>query len=202
MIARLHGAVNRVWTKAAKGSVVVIHAGRRRRRHGMGTAQAIRTVPDDTSTAESLGFLHEMVASGRFCRDTPLGGALHRGSTSYREVSDGDSLHVSIDEGRVSVHVDHFSPVAGTRDDGCCTYSVRAVLAHLRAYLAAQARQLVHGARGRHRCRLECDMVDVEEVDGGVEVRCAGEDQPPVSTEASAACTASSSDRWTRSSAV
>ena len=37
---------------------------------------------------------------------------------SLREVSGGDSLHVCIDGDRVSVHVDHYSPVAGSNPDG------------------------------------------------------------------------------------
>lgn len=162
----------------------------------MGAAAVADIVTDETvPPAGRGGFLEELVASGRFCRDTRMGGVLHRRAVSYREVSEGDSLHVSIVDGTaVSVHVDHFSPVAGARDDGCCTYSVRAVVAHLWAYLKAQAGQLVRGARGRDRCRLECEQVEVDDV--------VVEAHPTASTAPSAACTASISDRETRSSAV
>jgi hypothetical protein len=106
-------------------------------------------------------FFADLVASGRFCRDTPVGGILHPGSVSLREISDGDSLHVCVDgDDRVTVHVDHFSPVAGAKADGTCRYSVGAVVAHLVAYVRDQ---VLHGARGRHRCRLECELVDVSE---------------------------------------
>lgn len=180
----------------------------RRRRPVEPVMGAAPVVPAETSSPESLGgFLHDLAASGRFCRDTRMGGVLHRGGVSYREVSDGESLHVSIVDGtRVSVHVDHFSPVAGTRDDGCCTYSVRAVVSHLWTYLAAQARQLARGARGRHRCRLVCEQVEVNDGDDARlldTILCGcGDDHPPASTADKAACTASISDRSTRSSAV
>lgn len=104
------------------------------------------------------------MASGRFCRDTPLGGILHPGVVSLREITDGDSLHVCIGAGdTVSVHIDRFSPVAGARPDGCCRYSVRAVASHVATHLIAQARQLANGARGRHRCHLACELVEVDD---------------------------------------
>lgn len=110
------------------------------------------------------GFLSDLVAGGRFCRDTRLGGILHPGVVSLREVSDGDSLHVLISgEDKISVHVDHFSPVAGGREDGCCTYSVRAVLAHVAAHVADQVRRLARGARGDHRCQLHCEQVEADD---------------------------------------
>lgn len=110
------------------------------------------------------GFLADLVASGRFCRDTPLGSILHPRVESLREVTDGDSLHVLVGrDDKISVHVDRFSPVAGSRPDGCCRYSVRAVITHLAAHVAAQARQVARGARGRHRCRLECESVEVDD---------------------------------------
>ena len=106
----------------------------------------------------------DLVASGRFCRDTPVGGILHPGSVSLREISDGDSLHVCVDgDERLSVHVDHFSPVAGARADGTCRYSVGAVVAHLVAHVRDQVQRAVRGVRGQHRCRLECELVDVSE---------------------------------------
>ncbi|MGH9177821.1 MAG: hypothetical protein ACRD0N_04620 [Acidimicrobiales bacterium] len=112
----------------------------------------------------------ELVDSGRFCRDTPLGGILHGRSVSLREITDGDSLHVCVDEsGRMSVHVDRFSPVAGACPDGRCRYSLRAAVAHVVAHVAAQLRRLATGARGRHRCRLECELVEVDEA---APVRC------------------------------
>ncbi len=120
------------------------------------------------------GFLAGLVASGRFCRDTRLGGILHPGAVSLREVTDGDSLHVIIgDEDRISVHVDRFSPVAGSTDGGCCTYSVRAVFAHMAAHVAAQVRRLLSGGRGGHRCRLQCEQVEAHDEDRAPAQACA-----------------------------
>lgn len=135
---------------------------------------ATSTVSTDTIPAEEgdrREFFADLVASGRFCRDTRLGSILHPGTMSLREITDGDSLHVCVDgEDRISVHVDRFSPVAGGCPDGSCRYSVRAVVAHVVAHVAAQARRLVNGARGGHRCRLECALVEVE---AGEELQCA-----------------------------
>lgn len=128
---------------------------------GTGHGTAAEAATGDTGGRR--GFIEHMTASGRFCRDTPIGGVLHPGVVSFREITDGDSLHVCIDgDDRITAHVDRFSPVAGARPDGCCRYSVRAVAAHVLAHLVAQARQLAHGARGRHRCRLTCEQVEVE----------------------------------------
>ncbi|HET7489062.1 MAG TPA: hypothetical protein VFJ85_14120 [Acidimicrobiales bacterium] len=118
--------------------------------------------PKGTTGVKEPALFGDLVATGRFCRDTRLGGLLHRGSVSLREVSDGDSLHLCVEGSKVTAHVDHFSPVAGTCPDGRCRYSVRAVIAHVVAYLRSQARQLAAGARGRHRCRLECEVVEDE----------------------------------------
>jgi hypothetical protein len=126
-----------------------------------------------TTPSRRLRHLSELVDSGRFCRDTPLGGILHGRSVSLREISDGDSLHVCVDgAGRLSVHVDRFSPVAGACPDGRCRYSLRAVLAHVVAHVGAQLRRLATGGRGRHRCRLECELVEVGDAANDLELRC------------------------------
>lgn len=135
----------------------------------MGAPSAATTGLD----GEHRGFLTDLVSSGRFCRDTRLGGMLHPGVVSMREVTDGDSLHVLVDgDDRLSVHVDRFSPVAGRTADGCCEYSIRAVVAHVAAHVASQVRRLANGARGRHRCRLHCEQVDAD--DGVVDAASAG----------------------------
>lgn len=122
---------------------------------------------DTIAEPDRRRFFADLVASGRFCRDTPVGGILHRGTVSLREISDGDSLHVCVDGGdRVTVHVDHLSPVAGARADGTCRYSVGAVVAHLLGHVRDQVQRATSGVRGRHRCRLECELVEVSEAEG------------------------------------
>ena len=116
-------------------------------------------------------FFTDLVASGRFCRDTPIGGILHRGSISLREISPGDGLHVCIDpDNRVSVHVDRLSPVAGGRADGTCRYSLAAVVRHLANHLGSQLARAARGARGQHRCRLECELVEADEQEASTAV--------------------------------
>lgn len=139
------------------------------------TSIADSDVAGATATpADRRRFFAELVESGRFCRDTSLGAIFHRGSVSLREVSDGDSLHVCIDGAdRVSVHVDRFSPVAGACPDGTCRYSLGAVLAHVAAHVSAQFRRLVRGGRGQHRCRLECELVEVDETEAEAAVEAA-----------------------------
>ena len=128
----------------------------------MDTTSTIAEAVGASNNADRRRLFSDLVASGRFCRDTRLGGLLHPGSVSLREITDGDSLHVCIDgDDTVSVHVDRFSPVAGGCPDGSCRYSARAVAAHVVAHLVSQARRLASGARGRHRCRLECELVEV-----------------------------------------
>ena len=121
------------------------------------------TSDERTAATERRRFFADLVSSGRFCRDTRAGGLLHRGEVSLREVSDGDSLHVCVDGERVSVHVDHYSPVAGSNPDGTCRYSIGAIVAHVVAHLSDQVRRLAHGQRGGHRCRLECELVDADD---------------------------------------
>lgn len=114
--------------------------------------------------AERRRLFADLVASGRFCRDTRAGAILHRRAVSLREISDGDSLHICLDgDDRVTVHVDHFSPVAGANPDGTCRYSVGAVVAHLVAHVRDQLQRAVRGGRGQHRCRLECELVEADE---------------------------------------
>lgn len=137
--------------------------------------------PPTAAGTERRRFFAELVASGRFCRDTPLGGILHPGTVSLREIAPGDSLHVCIDaENRVSVHVDHYSPVAGGKPDGTCEYSVRAIVTHLVAHVRSQLQRVTRGARGRHRCRLECELVedDVDDASAAVDAALAAAREP------------------------
>lgn len=140
-----------------------------------GTPATASDLAEATGTiAERHRFFAELVDSGRFCRDTPLGGMLHPGSVSLREISDGDSLHVCVGpDDRITVHVDHLSPVAGACPDGTCRYSLAAVIHHLAAHVRAQLRRLVRGAKGQHRCRLECELVEVDEAEATVAVEAA-----------------------------
>jgi hypothetical protein len=76
-----------------------------------------------------------ILVSGRFCRDTEGGGLLHsKGKIAFRELTKRNSLHVSIREEGISVHIDRVSPLSHNQTDdqdcGHCNYSFRRVVAH------------------------------------------------------------------------
>jgi hypothetical protein len=76
--------------------------------------------------------LEDLLAGGRFCIDTPEGGLLHPGTTSVREVSTGDSLHLSLGTvNAVSAHIDAISPVQGREAGGRCRYDPTRAAAHI-----------------------------------------------------------------------
>jgi hypothetical protein len=77
-------------------------------------------------------FFSSLLASGRFCVDTAVGGMLHRGATSVREISTSDSLHLSLGSSNiVSAHIDAISPVTGKQEGGLCRYEPTAAAAHI-----------------------------------------------------------------------
>lgn len=81
---------------------------------------------------DHLNFFSSLLANARLCVDTAIGGMLHRGSTSVREISTGDSLHLSLSTGNsVSAHIDAISPVAGREIGGRCRYEPTRALAHI-----------------------------------------------------------------------
>src|SRR5215218_1777268 len=81
---------------------------------------------------DHLGLLSSLLSSARFCVDTAAGGMLHPGATSVREVSTGDSLHLSLGSGNtVSAHIDAISPVAGRQSGGLCRYDPTGAAAHI-----------------------------------------------------------------------
>lgn len=80
-----------------------------------------------------VAFLDDLLKSGQFCLDTAAGGMLHPGTTSVREISTGDSLHLSIGAAnQVSAHIDAVSPAAG-RERGTfwCHYDPVRTGAHI-----------------------------------------------------------------------
>lgn len=115
----------------------------------------------------SRPLLQDLERSGRFHRDTRLGRIFHPGTTSYRELSTTDSVHlVSTSDNRLSVHVDRVSPVLvrGTR----ARYSVSRAVAHNAAVIAEAVCRLVRREKSDHRCHLDCEIrwIPDEELDG------------------------------------
>jgi hypothetical protein len=81
---------------------------------------------------DSPNFLSALVGDPRFCLDTALGGLLHKGTTSVREISNSDSLHLSLGSSNsVSAHIDKISPAIGREASLRCRYDPVAAAAHL-----------------------------------------------------------------------
>lgn len=110
----------------------------------------------------------QLETSGEFHRDTRLGRIFHPGTTSYRQLSATDSVHLAVTcDNRVSVHVDRVSPLllrAGSR----ARYSLSRAIAHNATHLAEVVGRLVRREQSAHRCQLDCEIVWVpdEELDG------------------------------------
>jgi tetratricopeptide (TPR) repeat protein len=85
------------------------------------------------TTSDNRAFLHDLLITGCFCRDTPGGGLLHRGQTSVREIANGPGLHLSLGENnRIYVHIDRVSPAVGASAEGACRYDRARSLSHMR----------------------------------------------------------------------
>jgi hypothetical protein len=96
------------------------------------------SAPADAA-ADLTSYLDQLVASGRFCRDTRGGRIFHWRGLSVREVSRVDSLHLTVGpDRRLSTHVDRVSPLAVAKTAGRCRYSPVHVIAHNAAFLASQ----------------------------------------------------------------
>jgi hypothetical protein len=86
----------------------------------------------DFTVVDQIKFLDALLASGQFCLDTRAGALLHPGTTSLREVSSGDSLHLTLGAGRsVSAHIDAISPAIGREAGGRCRYDPTSAAAHI-----------------------------------------------------------------------
>ncbi|HUP68915.1 MAG TPA: hypothetical protein VM142_03765 [Acidimicrobiales bacterium] len=147
-------------------------------------SQPVPTFTSTSSTAPSAhpGLFHALEKSGRFRRDTALGGILHRGKVSLREVSRSDSVHVIIDGNRVSAHVDRVCPLDGG-DHERTRYSLVRVVAHNLSDVVSSGLRRLRGLNGSDHCQLECEMVWVDDEDEPV-IECvtASEDSREMST--------------------
>ncbi len=113
----------------------------------------------------------ELTATGRFVRDTHLGGMFHKGQVSLREDSPRGSLHVSLKEGnRISVHLDRYSPLAearARRRPSRSRYSVVRVVVHNVGIVVDYVVLFVTRRFGEHRCELECEKVEIVDTETG-----------------------------------
>jgi hypothetical protein len=107
--------------------------------------------------AAGCDLISALEADTRFRRDTFLGGILHPGRTSFRELSATDSLHVLIQGTRVTAHVDEISPLV-VRPNGTHRYAWGRVVAHNLLVLTGDVTRRLRGQRGKQRCELECEI--------------------------------------------
>lgn len=133
----------------------------------LGTGSEPRVMRRDTAVtvADPAGLVRALEGSGRFRRDTRLGGMFHPGQISYRETSSTNSLHVTIVGNRVRAHVDEVSPLdCETR--GRRQYAWTRVLLHNVAVLVEEFGRRIRGLHGTQRCTLECEAIWVDDDTG------------------------------------
>ncbi len=113
----------------------------------------------------AMDFAH-LESTGRFVRDSRLGGMFHAGKVSLREDSSKESLHVSLgQDNRVSIHIDRFSPLSERRAGGKRGYSARRVILHNVGIVIDYVILFFHRRFGEQRCELECEQVCADEHD-------------------------------------
>ena len=107
------------------------------------------------TTADPTALLAELEGSGRFRRDTRLGGILHRGEVSLREVAPTHSLHITVGKGnRVTAHVDRYSPLATNQPEALARYAIHRIAAHNLAEVVGEVARVILPRRRR---RGACD---------------------------------------------
>jgi hypothetical protein len=101
-------------------------------------ADRVFQVPGRTPSVYFMGLektplTDALLATRRFCRAHGLGASQHKGQITLREISDPDSLHISIGPGdQFDAHIDKFSPV--TEHPGselCSNLPTPAALTHV-----------------------------------------------------------------------
>lgn len=110
--------------------------------------------------ADPLGLVARLRATGRFSRDTALGGLFHPGQVSLRECSLEDSLHIIVSGTRVSVHRDRYSPLRAGHEGRIARYSVAGTLRHLLGIILDGLSRLASGQIRHHRLELDCAVID------------------------------------------
>ncbi len=116
-------------------------------------------LPGGSTFADVEGLTRALDASGRFHRDSRLGRIYHPGAASYRELRPTGSVHIVIDAGQVSVHIDRISPLK-RRPDGSVRLSLTRVLAHnVTGVHGALTRRLRRRAGSQRRTVVDPEVV-------------------------------------------
>lgn len=95
--------------------------------------------PSVVFAAKGDGLTGALISNSRMCYDAGLGGSLHAAQMSNREISEGDSLHVSVGrsddpelgaDGDFDAHIDKYASPKGKRGVAC-EYDPARTMAHL-----------------------------------------------------------------------
>jgi len=125
-----------------------------------------------TVEIDVLDLARVLEGTGRYRRDTRLGGILHWRKVSLREVEPEDSVHLVMDGNRLHAHVDRHSPLnfEGRRR---WQYSLPGVVAHNLADVVADGFRALVGRRRDH-CEFTCERVWVDDGDDAAALEAAG----------------------------
>ncbi|MGI8777210.1 MAG: hypothetical protein ACR2LJ_07445 [Acidimicrobiales bacterium] len=108
------------------------------------------------------GLFQNLATDGRFRRDSWWGRVLHPRTVSYREARATDSVHLVVNDDKVSVHIDRFSPLAVQGGTSWRRYAPLRMLVHALVDVAGEASNLVRG-RHEHLHDLTCERVWVDD---------------------------------------
>lgn len=111
--------------------------------------------------ADLAAFLRSLEASGRFHRDNAVGRVFHPGAVSYREAVAEDSVHIVVEDGRVTAHVDRYSPVRFTKD-GVARYAFFRITVHNVAGTVKDVISLPRGIHSGERCPTAGETLEVD----------------------------------------
>ncbi|HEX2052329.1 MAG TPA: hypothetical protein VHJ78_01205 [Actinomycetota bacterium] len=88
---------------------------------------------DHLPPEEARALIDGLLSTGHFCRDSLVGGILHPGLVSIRELAESSGLHICIGpDGAIYAHIDRIPPVTDARPDGRCVYGKHRAAAHIR----------------------------------------------------------------------
>ncbi len=113
-------------------------------------------------TEAPAGLFQNLAADGRFRRDSRWGRMFHPRTVSYREARATDSVHLVVNDDKVSVHIDRFSPLAVQGATSWRRYAPLRMLAHGLVDVVGEATSVLRGNH-KHLHDLTCERVWVDD---------------------------------------
>ncbi|MDQ6798118.1 MAG: hypothetical protein M3011_08905, partial [Actinomycetota bacterium] len=108
------------------------------------------------------GLFQNLAPDGRFRRDSRLGRLFHPRTVSYREARATDSVHLVVNDDKVSVHIDRFSPLAVQGTTSWRRYAPVRMLAHGLVDVVGEITSVLR-RRHEHPHELVCERVWVDD---------------------------------------